>query len=454
MRVFIGNNGYWLYFVLLLVFFVTKTWLGSKYATRDAKRDEEMPVAMTWVNICFIGFLALAAVVMGWNFGKGVIKIYLGVALLIAGLIYFEYKKKTPLVQAGAHLSYAPAVAMLLYVVANVLILGLRGDVSNEVRNPMFILMAVTLLLYGGATQLNTFGTMGSRVIEKNNERKLNVGDYAGTFTAYSTVSMGDVAVVEVGVPFILALYLMEKYVGGGEKNTHVLIVLVLALFAAGASRLIANGVKLGVCEPRPCAARMAGCNLANNKVSCNGCKKCSKNVDSVNCKKSCYYSDVAGGKKNLTPNCMCTGKWNDFDLERSDLSCENLWNREMELYDIGHYKDDVGKQKALIQAFQSMPSGHTLSAFFCLALVYTVYILGVRGGHYKFGWIFDAFMGLIALYGVSVGVTRVTDGWHSVLDCSVGAGIAISVVALIFVPFYTKFGQILKEGRGQVGAI
>ena len=437
------EKGFIFYFVILFIFFVTKAWLSAKYATRDAERDHKMPTAMTWVNIGFIIVLALICGVMGWNFNNGIVKTYLVAGVLIGSLIYFEYMKKSPFVKVDVHMSYTPAVAMMFYIIANIIILATKSTVSGNVKSTMLMLTSLTLAIYGGATQLNNFGTMGSRVIEKNNARELSVGDYSGTFTTYGTLSMGDVVVVEVAIPFILALYLMEHYVGDnlGEKNTHILVVLVLAIFAAGMSRLIANIVKMFACKPRPCAARMAGCNLANNKVSCNGCKKCSRNVDTINCKKSCYYSDVTGSKKNLTPNCMCTGKWNSFDLERSDLGCENLWNRKMELYDVKYYKEDEKKQNSLVQAFQSMPSGHTVSAFYCLALVFAVYILGMRSKHYTFGWMFIAFMGLVAVYGVGVSVTRITDGWHSVLDCSAGASIAIGVVALIFVPFYTKFG-------------
>lgn len=447
------RHSYIFYFIIVASFVLIKINMGWKFADKKGKRDDKMPVGMKWVNAGFISLFVIFTAAMTWTNRGGKAAVILPMLIvcgIMIGIIVLELKESTKfgLVKNDDHLSYGPAVAVLLFVVSNIYIHLRMPGLDGGFKSVVTMLTIAALIMYGVATVLNGFKASGAHIVELNNSRDLRIGEYAEKFTAYSSISMGEVAVVEAAIPLIVAVYLYQNFevkAGGGigEYNSHILGVLVLGLFCAGISRLIANVVKRIVVKPRPCAARMAGCNLANNNISCKGCKSCKGNIDAVNCNKTCYYSDV--NEKVLTQNCMCKGMWGDFELEEDDLKCENMWSRKMELYPVGYYKEK-DQQKALAQAFQSMPSGHTLSAWFVAWFVLAVWWVGRK--MFKFGAVYFMFILATLLYAGLVTYSRVYDGWHWTHDCLAGAVIA-GLCVLVFIGYgYQYIGTFIRRGN------
>lgn len=428
---------------LLIVFFVGKVLMGLSYAQRkyDGDDKDKMPDSMFVTNVGFIGLLVVGFILNcivtygtyinsnssgANNIDDGGRKMlwglmFVGLALIVLMLVG-EITKNKILVTEYRHNSYSPAGALLVY---GLVMAMMRGVVDKQL---WFIggVGLIVLLLYIGVNYINSYGVVGERIVKKNSG-KYTVGDnqYNKTFTTFSTVSMGDVAVMEIGVPLILTIFVVTKFrplanlgeeVESTKNEVHSAAVYVMCLLGACLMRVIANVLKWYTVEPRPGGFEMAGCSLTNNNVRCNA--KLRKNLAP-----ECYKTCSAGGKKL---GCLCTGNTETKNLDLTELNkynCVSLGSRTIYFNDAESYSKE--QKNNIATAFQSMPSGHTSSAFFVCATVITFVMVYFDEFWKNKGWtIFLIISSLI--YAGFVGGSRVSDGWHHWRDVGVGALLGI----------------------------
>ena len=449
------NNSYIYLLTVVTIFFIAKIVFGWSYAQVGKKRDDKMPTSMTITNVTYISIFVIVSFMLGWSswkskFGNQYSRIYgkpnvfLVVVVIqitgLCGLIAAEILKTKHIVNELEHLSYAPAIATIFYVIMYFTIyFVIRDDWEDD--KTLIILFGISVLFiiacFAVTFIIMRFSIIGNRIIDKN-DNKFNIGnnDFNETFTTYSTVSMGDVAVMDFAVPFIVVCYVIYN-LGNNLPNTYNYTISILFLTYAGIgfSKLIGTIIKYLLVHPRPCAFRMAGCNIANNKQKCKShseCTKCGYNSTINGCSSTCV-----GKGSNLTSNCLCSGELNSYnDTDKVNSKCTNLFDRKITFNKNKDYSDS--DKHNIVHAFTSMPSGHTISAVFLL--VFTIYVL------YRFSdvinkkiFIYYLLILLVFIYSGFVTLSRITDGWHSPTDCIVGSIVAITIgmIFLILLPLY-----------------
>lgn len=421
------KNSHWLMLSVVVIYIVLNTVLGWKYAKVEGKRTDKMPLELTIINSVYIGIYLIATIIMSYIFMRtgnnncecnGIQKVFIGAqVLLIIVALVVEILQVKYIVNGTMHISYVPALVTIIYIALHLIITILQQNCECKFKGiiigSIICVIVVNILIWFFKYKHSNL----SNIIDKNtNKYHIRDDSYQSKFNTYPTISKTSILVLEAVMPFIFILFLKKnnaRNLDGNDLN-FISVILACMYFGSTLAKIIGLIAKNLIAKPRPCAFRMAGCDISKNTALCTtSCKNCGKNSKISSCKKTCVKT-----KNGLTSGCLCTGKLNQFtELDNVKSNCANLSDRKVVFDKESIYGND--ELSNIYTAFTSSPSNSVVISMFIL-----FFILIFFNGGFVDKVINNSSILLIlftATCAFSILFSKIADGWNSVVDCLFG---------------------------------